>query len=270
MMEKASVKEVEGAQSVRRAIAVLRMVASGQEHGLRLVDIENALGFTRATVHRLLSVLVAEGAVERSPSTRRYAIGPEIALLSLARRGVLPLQRIAENSLETLSNSEGETSFLTIRNGLDSVCIARHPGRYPIKVLAIDVGARRPLGMGVSGVVLLAALEEEEADRILRANAERLTATGLNPDEVRSAVSRARQDQYYFSRSGLIAGSRALSVPVLDQDGQTIAAVAVAAISDRLSDSRLPSMLSAVRYCSAAIGSAFNARYRGSQQTPDF
>jgi DNA-binding IclR family transcriptional regulator len=52
----------EGAQSIRRALAVLRLVAGGQETGVRLVDVVRGAGLSRPTAHRILRVLVEEGA----------------------------------------------------------------------------------------------------------------------------------------------------------------------------------------------------------------
>lgn len=165
-----------GAQSIRRALAVLRIVAAGQEHGVRLVDVANATGLNRPTAHRILRVLVEEGAAEQDAATRRYLIGREMSLLGLARSARFPIRAIAEPHLRELSQTLGDTTFLTIRNGDDSVCLDRQPGSYPIKVLSIEIGARRPLGVGVSGLVLLAGLPFDEAQAVVRRNARRLRA----------------------------------------------------------------------------------------------
>ena len=76
-----------GAQTVRRALALLRLVATGQEAGVRLTDLSEMSGLSRPTVHRLLQVLLDEGAVERGAGSRNYRIGPEMLLLGLARTG---------------------------------------------------------------------------------------------------------------------------------------------------------------------------------------
>lgn len=132
-----------GAQSVRRALAVLRVLATGQERGVRLTDVVTHTGLNRPTVHRILRVLVEEGAVEQDPATRRYLIGGEVSLLGLARSTRFPIRAIAEPHLRHLSEILGDTAFLTIRNGADSVCIDRRPGSFPVKVLSIEIGARR-------------------------------------------------------------------------------------------------------------------------------
>src|SRR4051794_28469852 len=82
-----SSEHADGAQSVRRALAVLRLVASGQDRGVRLTDIAAMSGLSRPTAHRLLKVLIEETAVEQDPATKRYLIGTEMSLLGLARAG---------------------------------------------------------------------------------------------------------------------------------------------------------------------------------------
>ena len=48
-----------GGQSVRRAMGILRLVACGQEHGVRLTDLVAMSGLNLPAVHRLLKALVA-------------------------------------------------------------------------------------------------------------------------------------------------------------------------------------------------------------------
>lgn len=79
-----------GAQAIRRALAVLRILAAGRETGLPLADVVNATGLTRPTVHRIVHVLIEEGIVERHEKTGRYAIGGQVGELALARTSRSP------------------------------------------------------------------------------------------------------------------------------------------------------------------------------------
>lgn len=65
----------QGAQAIRRALAVLRILAAGREDGVPLAEVIRATGLTRPTVHRIVHVLIEEGIVERHERTGRYAIG---------------------------------------------------------------------------------------------------------------------------------------------------------------------------------------------------
>ncbi|SEK12513.1 MULTISPECIES: IclR family transcriptional regulator [unclassified Variovorax] len=243
-----------GAQSVRRALAVLRVLATGQERGVRLTDVVSHTGLNRPTVHRLLSVLVEEGAVEQDLSTRRYLVGGEVSLLGLARASRFPIQAIAEPHLRYLSESLGDTAFLTIRNGTDSVCIDRRTGSFPVKVLSIEIGARRPLGVGVSGLVLLASLPADEAADVVRRNARKLKALHVDPAELLARAVRTRAQGYAYAPVGVVPGSRAVAVPICLADGRTVAGLAIATITERLPDARVESVVAQMRARAQLIG----------------
>lgn len=243
-----------GAQSVRRALAVLRVLATGQERGVRLTDVVSHTGLNRPTVHRILRVLVEEGAVEQDAGTRRYLIGGEVSLLGLARSARFPIRAIAEPHLRHLSEHLGDTAFLTIRNGLDSVCIDRRPGSFPVKVLSIEVGARRPLGVGVSGLVLLAALPEAEAADVVRRNRRRLQALGIDPAELLGRALQTQAQGYAYAAVGVVPGSRALAVPVRLGDGRTVAGIAIATITERLPEARVGTVVAQMQERAEMIG----------------
>jgi DNA-binding IclR family transcriptional regulator len=107
---------------------------------------------TRPTVHSILYGLIEEGIVERSDRSGHYAIGRQVPELALARQSPSPLLIAAEPSLARVSAALGDTLFLTVRTGFDTLCVARRIGPYPIQVLSIEVGARRPLGVSSAGV----------------------------------------------------------------------------------------------------------------------
>lgn len=228
-----------GAQSIRRAVHMLRILAAGQEHGVRLTDIANEARLNRATVHRILRVLAEEGAVEQDGETRRYMIGEEVSLLGLARTARFPIKAVAEPYLRHISEQAGDTVFLTIRSGFDSICVDRKIGSYPVKVLSIDVGARRPLGVGVGGLVLLSFLPEGEAAGIIEANRQRLAQHQLSVGKLVERMRSTRVRGYAYTDAGVVRGTKAVAVPVFDAAGNPVAAVSIAAISDRLAAGRV-------------------------------
>lgn len=240
-------------RAVARAFQALRILALGGEHGMRLTDVVTYSGLTRPTVHRILQTLLLEGVGEQDPTTRRYRLGSEISLLGMSRPAQFPVRSAAETYLEALADELGDTVFLTIRAGWDSVAIDRRTGSYPIKVLAIDVGVRRPLGIGVAGVMLLATLPSDEANHICDMNAGRLPADGPSMDTIRTRVRDAREVGYAYSEVGILRGTRAIAIPVLDASGQVTATLAVAAMADRLGPSELPRVLEAMRRKAALI-----------------
>jgi len=240
-------KATGGAQSIRRAVAILRVLATGQERGVRLADVVAVCGLNRPTVHRILKVLGEEGAVEQDPATRRYLVGREVSLLGLARGTRAPVRAVAEPYLSHLAEQIGDTVFLTVRSGADSIGVDRKLGHYPVQVRALDIGARRPLGVGVAGVMLLACLLEDEAADLVRANAQRLARYQLTPARLMDRVRTARNKGYAYADVGIVKGTSAVAVPVFGPDRSALAAISVAAISDRLRPVRASAVAAQMR-----------------------
>ena len=71
-----------GAQSLSRAVSVLRVVAAAPTQGARLADLVKGTGLSKATAHRLAAALVHEGLLAYDPASRYYGLGqwmPEVA-----------------------------------------------------------------------------------------------------------------------------------------------------------------------------------------------
>lgn len=227
-----------GAQSVRRAIAVLRILAAGREAGLSLADVVKATGLSRPTAHRIVNVLVEEGIAEQRHKTKRYAIGHQVLELALARPSRTSFAALAEPYLSDVAQTVGDTAFLTIRTGMDALCVARVIGTYPVQVLSIEVGARRPLGVSSAGVVMLADLPLSEAREIIQKNANRFDGYRTNPAAALEQVAVARRSGYAVHHAGLVPGTKAVSAAIRAPDGSPYAAITIAAINARLRPQR--------------------------------
>lgn len=228
----------QGAQAIRRALAVLRILAAGRETGLPLADVVQATGLTRPTVHRIVHALIEEGIVERSGKTGRYAIGNQVPELALARPTRSPLLTAADEVLRRTSERVGDTLFLTVRTGNDTLCVDRRIGAYPIKVLSIEVGARRPLGVSSAGVAILAALPAQEARKIVAANEARFVAYRIDAAAVLAQITAARRRGYNLREVGLVQGTKSISTWIKTVDGRPAAAMTVSAVRARLGPRR--------------------------------
>lgn len=246
----------DGAQSIRRAMAVLRVLATAREAGLGLTEIARQTGLTQPTAHRILHVLIGEGIVEQRARTRRYALGSEIPLLALARPSANPVLQAALPALAVAVETFGDTGFLTLRSGLDTVCLARRLGRYPIQVLALDVGDRRPLGVSSAGFAMLGQMPAAEARTILVRNAARLDPYGTSVDEAIAAVAQVRARGYALRERGLVPGTRAVSITIeipSRSGAPAIAALTIAAITRRLPSARVGEVVAHLRSAGKAI-----------------
>ncbi|MFN6996649.1 MAG: IclR family transcriptional regulator [Aquincola tertiaricarbonis] len=226
-----------GTQSIERVVGLLRAVASRGRGGMRLGDVATATGLPTSTCFRMLQRLEVEGLLERHPVTRKYFLGPLLHELGMLAYPRLQLAAHCEPVLAEIADETQDTVYLSERRGLEAVCTARALGDYPIKALTLDVGIRRPLGVGAGGLAILCQLPPDEAQDVIDANASRYAKlSSLDAAQVRAAVEEGRARGYAFLDSPVFAGTAAVGVALPAE--HPVAAISVAAVSARLDAGR--------------------------------
>lgn len=237
-----------GTQSVHRVALLLRAVAAAEGGSSRLIDLARQTGLERPTVHRLLQGLLREGLIAQEPSTRRYRLGHLVFELGLAAAPQFDLRELCAPALTRIAERTGDTVFLSARSGTDAVCLDRKEGSFPIKTLTVDVGNRRPLGVGAGGGALLMALSDAEVEEILAANAPRFPRyAGLKADDVRQMIARARAIGYMFADRQVTPGAMSIGLPLTDPHGPPIAAISIGAINSRMEPRRRQELAAILR-----------------------
>lgn len=126
-----------------------------------------------------------------------------------------------------------DTVYLSERSNLEAVCTNRALGDFPIQAIPLDIGIRRPLGVGAGGLAMLCAMPEAEAEAIIQANGHRYEKfASFTADFLRSAVSEGRARGYAFLDSVTTPGAASIGVAFPAND--PVAAIVVTAISGRL------------------------------------
>jgi len=229
-------------RGVSRFMSVLKLVAASQEAGLRAAEIASELRLSYTTVHRILQALLREQAVERTSDGKRYCIGPEVSLLGLARTGHFPLRARAMENMLNIKSAFGETCYLTVRSQLDSVCIHREVGTSARKVLSIDVGSRRPMGVVIGSVAYLALLPAAMAEDIILINADRYPRHQLDAADVMKRVEQARKNGFAYADPGLQPRTRSVSVAIQGADGMPLGSLSVVAVTESMKQTRRDSI----------------------------
>jgi IclR family acetate operon transcriptional repressor len=224
-------------QVVVRSLRVLRLL-TGETRGLAMGEVAERLGMPLASTHRILSVLESERFVTRSPSNRRYFLGPaarELAGNDLARESplVTPHEAVA-----AASRSSGETVFLSELVGNRVICLALAQSEHPLR-LFVRVGQEMPLHAAAAARVLLAGRPTEEA-RALLAGRTPLVAftadTPANVDQVIERLALVSARGYDVCDSELDLNVWAVSAPVRSSTDEVVASVTLAAPSQRVGD----------------------------------
>ncbi|RYZ01159.1 MAG: MarR family transcriptional regulator [Comamonadaceae bacterium] len=248
-----------GTQAVARAAALLRAVAGSPGREAGVADLARSLDLERPTAHRIVRRLVDEGLLQQNPVTRGYGLGPLVYELGLVARPPLALYGLSSDALAALAEGSGDTAFAIVGSGLDGVCLARREGSYPVKALMMDVGQRRPMGIGAGSLAMLSALPAAEADSILDANAGRIRAFGkFDVALARDAVAQARERGYALNTPVEAPETMSVGIQVQNLYGTSIMGISISALRFRI-EHRLDSLVGLLRQSKADIESRLRA-----------
>ena len=252
-------RKLSGTQSIERALSLLREIAAHNRSGSRLLDLATRTGLQRPTVHRMLKCLAAENMVQQDPDTHRYFLGPMVFELGLTAAPRFNLREICHPALTRLAEVTGDTVFLTQRSGLDAVCLDRHEGTFPIKTFTLEIGMRRPLGVGIGSLAILAELPEEDIRNIVASNAPRLPEYGLTPGSLLSQIKKAQKLGYAVRETPSLAGVRSIGQALHNRSGVPFAALSVSAISSRMNEKRVAELAALLKNEARPIEKQFAA-----------
>jgi len=234
-------------QNTRRIAAVLDCLAAYPEHGARLVDICKFSGLGKGTAHRILAGLTDAGLAQQDPDTGRFFIGARIVTWARSGRRKFDLADQLKPALDEICELCGDTVYLAIRQGDEVVYIARREGAYPLKALPVEVGARRPLGIGAAPIAILAFQPPEEIERVMAEHKAERLGFRIGDDLARDLIARAQELNYSLHLGEVLPGMTAVGVPLRDPAGVPFAAISVAAGADRLPPDRREEVVGIIR-----------------------
>lgn len=224
---------------VQRVAAILRLVAA-EPTGVTTIAVAERSGLTRPTAHRLLLSLAAEGLVDRGMDGRRWILGPEAFLLGTIAHERSEVEDRARPALIRIAQETGESAFLSVRRGFETVCLLREEGSFPVRSFVLHVGARFPLGTGSAGVAILAFLPPDDQREALEATRNARAALGpLHTDgEVLELVEATRRNGWSVNPGRVVEGSWGMGAAVFDARQRPVWALSVTGIELRFRDSR--------------------------------
>lgn len=242
--------------AAQKVCRILRVLSTPQP--LRLADICAGAGLNKASTLRLLDTLIGEGFVQRDPVSKRYLLGDEALVLGVAMQGRDHIRDRARPALVRLAALSGDTLLLSTRHGLESVCVDREFGSFPIRANYLDLGSRRPLGAGAGSLALLAWLPDDEVDTVLKLLEPvfKKRYPRITRELLKTEIALARERGYTMLLDVVVDQMGGMGVPILGGDGKPIGAISIAALSGRLS-----SRLSLLAHALKTVGLELSAHY---------
>lgn len=217
-----------------RPLRILEILADA---GMALspADIARESGLPRATVHRLLTTLEAEGYASRDLDGRNWDAGPRASRLGWGL--VSARQTVAERRiiLRQLADDLRESCNLSVPDDDAMRYVERVETDWPLQI-RLPVGSRVPLHCTASGKAWLASLEPARFAQL----AARLELTPLTPKTLTTVaalseeIARIREAGHAEDNEEMIEGMVAMAVPLRAPGGAVLGTVSFHAPRQRL------------------------------------
>ncbi|WP_297107516.1 IclR family transcriptional regulator [uncultured Devosia sp.] len=187
-------------------------------------DVSAASGLDRATARRCLLTLAHLGYADYDG--KYFTLTPRILRLGTACLATMPLPQMVQPLLDRLSDELGESSSVSILDEAEIVYVARAAQRKVMSI-ALMPGSRLPAFCTSMGRVMLAALSEAEARKLLESTppVARTPHTITDIEALMAILETVRAQGYALIDQEVELGLRSIAVPVANARGKVIAAL---------------------------------------------
>jgi IclR family pca regulon transcriptional regulator len=219
-------------QSLAKGLHVLETFTA-TETEFTLSEIASRAGLDPGTAFRMIHTLVSLGYLQKVENTRMFRLSLKVLDLGFNAIARTDLRTIARPILRSLVADVIEAASLAVLDGAEMVYLERvHAGLARLGV-DVRIGTRLPAYYTAMGLAVLAFLPRKTVLRVLnmRERVKLTPATPVTIAEITQCLERIRRQGYAVADPEVIVGLRVLAAPVLDADGQSVAAISVAAPS---------------------------------------
>lgn len=214
-----------------------RDLMGGLAKGLRVIEAFTAetpklsisqaadkVGLDRATTRRCLLTLAELGYC--AYDGKFFTVTPRILRLGTGCLAAMPLPKIIQPLLDELSQTIKQSTSVSILDETQIVYIAR-AAQTRVMSVTLMPGSRLPAYCTSMGRVLLAALPEEEARKILANSVleKRTPFTLTSAEEIINALHTIREQGFAQIDQEVEIGLRSIAVPLKNAHGKVIAAL---------------------------------------------
>ncbi|MQR02399.1 IclR family transcriptional regulator [Glaciimonas soli] len=230
--------------AVDEAISLLLLVA--QAPGLGVTELAIKSGNTKARTFRLLYTLEQRGLLHRDGIVPTYHLGHKALYLGVAAQEQVGLVRIARSHLRDIGGVCNENVQLRVRDGLESVCVARWESTHAVRVHG-EVGNRRPLYAGASSKILLAYAPAAVQEAVLNQPLQHFTNhTITDSSQLAQQIKEISTVGYSTSFGEMSTDAVAIAAPIRDASGNVIAALGISGPASRITTENLQTYITLV------------------------
>ncbi|MEP9380750.1 IclR family transcriptional regulator [Nocardioides sp. KR10-350] len=225
---------------VEKAFEALRWMLDSPEGSWGVREIARGLGRPPSTVHRTLASLEEQGLVVGDSETGRYSLGLEMFRLAAKISSHFSLRRLAIPTLEQLQGRFNETAFLGLLDpkGKQMMMAALVETTRPLRYV-VDANEWRPLYLGASGLAILAFLDADDREQVLKDLDDPTVIGGkLVPiASVRQTIEEVRAQGFARTVGQRVPDALGVAAPVFRPRGTVIGSIGLTLPSSRYDES---------------------------------
>jgi DNA-binding IclR family transcriptional regulator len=220
-----------------KIVQVIELLATSSQ-GVTLKNVQEALGFNKATAFRILRTLESHDVAARN-GDGTFVLGNRVLWWEGCRRQNLDLSRSVRAHLEKLRDLTSETVIFSILVGHRTVVVDQATSPQATST-RLYIGSSAPLHAGSTGRVVLAYLDPERRKNLLsQQRLERLTErTITDRKRLKRELNKCVAQGFAFTTGERLPSTSSFAAPVFDADQNIAGAIAVIGPSDRLAHSR--------------------------------
>jgi DNA-binding IclR family transcriptional regulator len=213
---------------LERGLDVLEMIAAeGADVGVR--ELARRSGLSPTIVQRLISSLASRGYIEKNSDTARYRLGHRSLALGASGEDAFDYVVAARRELERLAHEHRLNGFVSVLRGGRAIYLLAVQADGPVAI-KVSPGSEMPLHSTGAGKVLLAALSDSEARKLL--GSRKLAAvtphTITDPASLIASLAKVRRQGFATVNEENIPGVLSVGAPIRDRAGSVVAALSVA------------------------------------------
>lgn len=217
-----------GAQSVDRAMHLLKLVGAAGKNGASLAELSSALEVPKPTCRRLLLALARAGMVEQTHHGNRYWLGSDFFAIANQAESGFVLTSDVRACVHELSEASGESCFLSMRRGNFAVLVDRFDAPSGRAHKAAP-GAEYPLGIGAAPLAIISEISMQEAEESLVANDAIIARQYRHATLERILAGRkeALENGFSINRGMVFDGIWGMGVALKTSSGKVVGAVSL-------------------------------------------
>jgi len=221
---------------------------------LGLMDFKRLTDQDKATVHRHLVELEANGYLEQNSQTRKYRLGAAILRLSSIRERSFPARRIVSEHVNTLAKNVGELVHASLIQQLEMSPLYFRDESAGATRVNFSEAEMLPLHATSSGMATLAFGTPQLLEKLASRKLEKYSNNTLTDfAELKAEIETVRKNGFAYSNQTYEVDVCSFAVPFFEDGQFACGSIAIAIPASRLNLDRAPQYVEALQHTSQLV-----------------